>query len=41
MNAPQDRVSYLVFDVETVADGNLISRVRYPKEDLTAQAAIQ
>lgn len=41
MAGSQDNVAYLVFDVETVADGDLISRVRYSGEGLDAQAAIQ
>ncbi len=32
-------VSYFIFDIETVADGDLISKVRYPKDGLTAAAA--
>lgn len=32
-------VSYFIFDIETVADGELISKVRYPKDGLTAAAA--
>ena len=36
----QSPISYLVFDVEAVADGDLISRVRYPGEELSPQAAI-
>jgi len=40
MTAP-DRVAYLIFDVETVADGDLISRVRYPDESLDGQQAIR
>lgn len=34
-------VSYLVFDVEAVADGALIANVRYPKDELTPAAAIR
>ena len=34
-------VSYLAFDVETVADGELISRIRYPGEGLEAKPAIE
>ena len=41
MAGSQDKVAYLVFDVETVADGDLISRVRYSDEQLDAKAAIQ
>lgn len=33
-------VRYLVFDVETVADGELIARVRYPDEGLSPHEAI-
>ncbi len=33
-------VSYLIFDVETIGDGDLISRVRYPNENLSADAAL-
>jgi predicted PolB exonuclease-like 3'-5' exonuclease len=31
---------YLVFDIESVADGALVSRLRYPGEDLPPQKAI-
>lgn len=34
-------VQYLVFDVESVADGRLISQIRYPSEDLTPTEAVQ
>ena len=34
------KVAYLVFDVESVADGDLISRVRYPGGNLSPQEAI-
>ncbi len=34
------KVAYLVFDVESVADGDLISRVRYPGANLSPQEAI-
>jgi len=34
-------VSYLIFDVEAVADGDLISNVRYPKENLPGDEALQ
>jgi predicted PolB exonuclease-like 3'-5' exonuclease len=33
-------VTYLVFDVETVADGQLVSKIRYPGEDLDARTAV-
>jgi predicted PolB exonuclease-like 3'-5' exonuclease len=31
---------YLVFDIESVADGALVSRLRYPGENLDPAAAI-
>lgn len=34
------KVAYLVFDVESVADGELISRVRYPGGNLSPEDAI-
>lgn len=34
------RPAYLIFDTEAVADGALISKIRYPREDLTPEAAI-
>ena len=34
-------VSYLVFDIESVADGELVSRIRYPGEGLDATAAVE
>jgi predicted PolB exonuclease-like 3'-5' exonuclease len=33
-------VTYLVFDVETAADGDLVSRIRYPGQKLNAKAAV-
>ena len=33
-------VRYLVFDVESVADGRLVSKLRYPRESLDPAAAI-
>lgn len=36
-----DEVSHLIFDVESVADGQLIASVRYPDADLTPEDAIQ
>lgn len=33
-------VRYLIFDIETVGDGNLIQRIRYPDEQLTPRQAI-
>ena len=37
----EETVRYLVFDVESAADGELVSRIRYPGEDLSAAEAIQ
>lgn len=34
-------VKYLVFDIESVADGQLISKIRYPGESLAPAAAIR
>lgn len=34
------KVRYLVFDIESVADGDLVARIRYPGEKLTAAAAV-
>ncbi len=36
-----DDIRYLVFDIETIPDGELISRIRYPDEDLQPQEAIE
>lgn len=30
-----EKVSHLIFDVESVADGELIARVRYPDDGLS------
>ncbi len=40
MDEPPTDVAYLAFDVEAVADGDLISRVRYAADELTAEEAI-
>ena len=32
-------VAYLIFDIEAIADGELISRIRYPGEGLSAPEA--
>lgn len=37
---PSDSIQYLVFDVESVADGDLIARVRYCEKELPAAEAI-
>ena len=34
-------IAYLIFDVESVADGDLISRIRYPDQGLTSSEAIE
>ena len=34
------KVAYLVFDVETAADAELVSKVRYPYDDLEATDAV-
>ncbi len=34
-------VSYLVFDIESIVDGNLVSKVRYPGEDYSPEKAIE
>ena len=36
-----DKVAYLVFDCEAIADGELISRVRYPNDVLTPTQAVR
>ena len=41
MPAATNGVSYLVFDVEAVADGELVSRVRYAKDNLSGADAIR
>ena len=33
-------IRFLVFDVESVADGDLVSELRYPAQQLSAKAAI-
>ena len=35
-----DKIKHLVFDVESVADGDLIKKVRYPGSEYSAQEAI-
>lgn len=34
-------VKYLIFDIETVGDGDLIRRVRFPDEDLTPRESVE
>ncbi len=38
MSTPQN-VSYLIFDIETVADGALVSKIRFPGQGLDPHAA--
>jgi len=35
-----EKVAHLVFDVESIADGDLISKVRYPDQNLSSSEAI-
>ncbi|MDB5390803.1 MAG: putative 3-5 exonuclease related to the exonuclease domain of PolB [Planctomycetaceae bacterium] len=37
---PQPKPEYLIFDTEAIADGDLIAKIRYPKEKLDANSAI-
>lgn len=36
----KSQVSYLIFDIETIADGDLVSKIRYPNEELSAADAL-
>ena len=36
----KQRVQYLIFDIEAIADGGLVSKIRYPKEHMTPVEAI-
>lgn len=38
--AEQEPVRYLIFDIESVADGALVAKVRYPGESLSPEQAI-
>lgn len=40
MSSPSNEVKYLLFDVESVADGETIAKTRYPHRNLTPQQAI-
>lgn len=40
MNDRKQPPAYLIFDVEAIADGELIAKVRYPKENLSPDEAI-
>lgn len=41
MSVDKQQVKYFIFDVEAIGDGDLISRVRYPDEDLEPHQALQ
>ena len=41
MAESQPKPAYLIFDVEAVADGELVKNVRYPDEELTPAEAIR
>ena len=41
MTKSNDKIAHLIFDVESVADGDLIARVRYAEDQLTAAEAIE
>ena len=36
-----DSIEYFVFDIESVADGDLVAKVRYPDEQLSPDEAVQ
>lgn len=36
----KQNVQYLIFDIEAIADGDLVSKIRYPKESLLGPEAI-
>ncbi len=40
MDPSANKPAYLIFDTEAIADGDLISKIRYPKDKLTGNAAI-
>ena len=40
MSLPSNEVKYLLFDVESVADGDAIAKTRYPNRAYTAKQAI-
>lgn len=39
-NSRKADVAYLIFDTETVADGELVAKIRYPNEELTPAEAL-
>jgi 3'-5' exonuclease len=38
---PPPAVAYLIFDVESIVDGDLVSRIRFPGEGFSAEKAIE
>lgn len=36
----KSQVSYFIFDIETIADGDLVAKIRYPNEGLSAADAL-
>src|SRR5215469_15380856 len=40
LEGPMSDVRYFIFDIESVADGELVSRLRYPGENLPAAGAV-
>ena len=34
------KVEYLIFDIETIADGDLVAKIRFPNEGLLPEEAI-
>ena len=36
----KSQVSYFIFDIETIGDGDLIGKVRYPNDELTPEEAL-
>ena len=40
MSSTSNEVKYLLFDVESVADGDAIAKTRYPNRGYTAKQAI-
>ena len=38
---PPPDFKYLIFDVESIADGDLIAKVRYPGESLSPTEAVE
>ncbi len=41
MASPSQEIRYLLFDVESVADGELIARTRYPQRNLSPEQAVR